>query len=214
MHLISISVQALTQKLHPCPLLALISSLVTLTTPLINEHVIVSTIGCHTPAQRPSSHSCQKPAHCKVRVVFSKPVHAVRAWGGPPGTNHGLFKAKPSSHHVHSTLPVTLPTSPCPTLSADAEPARKHAETIFSAQCAVWCNQKCTIGFNGFHNVSLAEISHETLWRIANTCRIVCFDCLLCGRVSVRKRSVWVTVEGGSPNEGWLAGGSGNPLLV
>ena len=32
-HLISISVQALTPKLHPCPLLALISSLVTLTTP-------------------------------------------------------------------------------------------------------------------------------------------------------------------------------------
>ena len=32
-HLISISVQALTPKLHLCPLLALISSLVTLTTP-------------------------------------------------------------------------------------------------------------------------------------------------------------------------------------
>ena len=88
--------------------------------------MIVSTIGCHTPAQRPSSLSGQKPALCKVRVEFSKPVHAVRAWGGPPGTNHGLFKAKPSSHHVHSTLPVTPPTSPCPTLSTDAEPARKR----------------------------------------------------------------------------------------
>ena len=41
-------------------------------------------------------------------------------------------------------------TGLCPTLSADAEPVRKHMETIFSAQCAVWCNQKCTIGFNGF----------------------------------------------------------------
>ena len=68
---------------------------------------------------------------------FGVRAYAVRAWGGPPGTNHGLFKAKPSSHHVHSTLPVAPPTSPCPTLSADAEPARKHAETIFSAQCAV-----------------------------------------------------------------------------
>ena len=94
-------------------------------------------IGCHTAAQRPSSLSCQKPALCKVRVVFSKPVYAVRAWDCPPGTNHGLFKAKPSSHHVHSILPVTPPISPCPTLSADAEPARKRAETIFSAQCAV-----------------------------------------------------------------------------
>ena len=54
------------------------------------------TIGCHASAPRPSSLSCQKPALCKVRVVFSKPVHAVRAWGGPPGTNHGLFKANPS----------------------------------------------------------------------------------------------------------------------
>ena len=118
----------------PISTLALISSLMTLT---INEHVIVRTISCHTPAQSPSSLSCQKPALCKVREAFSKPVHAVRAWGGPPGTNHGLFKAKPSSHHVHSTLPVTPPTSPWPTLSADAEPARKHTETIFSAQCAV-----------------------------------------------------------------------------
>ena len=54
--------------------------------------------------------------------MFSKPVHAVRAGGGHPGANHGLFKAKPSSHHVHSTLRLTPPTSPCPTLSADAEP--------------------------------------------------------------------------------------------
>ena len=103
MHLISISVQALTQKLHPCPLLALISSLVTLTTPLINEHVIVSTIGCHTPAQRPSSHSCQKPALCKVRVVFSKPVHAVRAWGGPPVPTMAF--SKPSLAATMCTAP-------------------------------------------------------------------------------------------------------------
>ena len=115
-HLISIPVQALTPKLHPCPLPALISSLVTLTTLLINEHVIVSTINCYTPAQNPSSLSCQKPALCKVRAVFSKPVHAVSAWAGSLGTNHDLFKAKPSSHHVHSTLWMTPPTSPCPTL--------------------------------------------------------------------------------------------------
>ena len=70
-------------------------------------------------------------------VVFSKPVHALRVGGGPSGANHGLFKAKPSSHHVHSTLQVTPPTSLYPTLSADTEPARKHAETIFSVQCAV-----------------------------------------------------------------------------
>ena len=72
-----------------------------------------------------------------LRVVFCKPVHAVRARGGPPGTNHGPFTAKPSCHHVYVTLWVTPPTSPCPTLSADAEPARKCTEIIFSAHCAV-----------------------------------------------------------------------------
>ena len=51
----------------------------------------------------------------------------------------------PSSHHVHVTLQVTPATSPCPTLSTDGWPTCKHMETIISAQCAVWCNQKCTI---------------------------------------------------------------------
>ena len=57
--------------------------------------------------------------------------------GGPPSANHGLFNAKPSSHHVHVTLQVTPPTSPCPTLSAHAEPVHNLVESIFSAQCAV-----------------------------------------------------------------------------
>ena len=92
-------------------------------------HLISISVQALTPAQSLSSLSRQKPALCKVRVVLSKPVHAIRAWGGPSGTDHGLFKAKPSSHHVHSTLRVIPPTSPCPTLSADAEPVRKRTET-------------------------------------------------------------------------------------
>ena len=47
---------------------------------------------------------CQKPTLYNVRLVFSKLVHAVRAGGGSLGANHGLVKAKPSSHHVHVTL--------------------------------------------------------------------------------------------------------------
>ena len=72
-----------------------------------------------------------------LRVVFCKPIHALRVRGGLPSPNHGPFTAKPSSHHVHVTVRVTPPTSLCPTLSADAEPARKCTETIFSAHCAV-----------------------------------------------------------------------------
>ena len=86
-------------------------------------------------------------------VAFSKPPHTARPRIDPPGANHDHFTAKPSSCHVHSTLQVTPPTSPCPTLSADAGPACQRAETIFSAQCTVWRYQKCTIGFKGllFH---------------------------------------------------------------
>ena len=76
----------------------------------------------------------RKPIPYKVKVAFSK--QSCRARGGPPGPNHGLFTVKPSSHHMHSTLRLTPPTS-YPTLSAEAEPAGQHAETIFSVQCAV-----------------------------------------------------------------------------
>ena len=44
--------------------------------------------------------------------------------------------------YCSSSLLFTLPTPSTlfPTLSADAEAIHKHSETIFSAQCAVWCN--------------------------------------------------------------------------
>ena len=58
--------------------------------------------------------------------------------------------AKPSSHHVHVTLWVTLPTSPCPTLSADTEPASVSMQTVFSAQSDV-------IKSKGFLKAAFAE---------------------------------------------------------
>ena len=104
----------------------------------LTEHAMVSTLGCHASTQSPSSLPSQKPTPYKMRLVFCKLVHAVRVRSALPGLNHDSFTAKPSSHHVH----VTPPTSPCPTLSVNAEPERKCAETIFCVQCAVWCNQK------------------------------------------------------------------------
>ena len=97
-----------------------------------------------TPAKSPNSLPCQISTPYKMRV-FCKPVYEVRARGCPPSPNHDPFTTKSSTHHVHTTLRVTSPTSPCPTLTADAEPTHKHVATIFSAQCAVWYNQTCTI---------------------------------------------------------------------
>ena len=77
---------------------------------------MVSTLSCHTPAQGPSSLPCQKWTPYKVRVAFSKPVHAARARIGPHGPNHGTLTAKPSSHHVLVTVWVTPPMSSCPHL--------------------------------------------------------------------------------------------------
>ena len=125
--------------------------------PLINEHAIVSTLGCHTPTQSPSNLPCQKQTPCKVRVAFSKPVHAARERIGPPGTNYGTFTSKPSSY-----LQVAQPASLCPTLSADAELACKCIETIFSAHCEVWCNQKCTIKLK-----SVNFINHQKVISVA-----------------------------------------------
>ena len=116
-----ISVQALAPKLNPSSLSASVCRLMTLPCPLSNEHAIRqhSQLEMLTPSQ--SSLACQKRTTYKVRVAFSKPVHVARTRIGPPSANHGPFKAKPSSCHVHST----------------PEPACQHAETIFSEQCAV-----------------------------------------------------------------------------
>ena len=48
-----------------------------------------------------------------------------------------LVIQKEFSKPIHARIGVTAATSPCPTLSADAEPEHKHAEAIFCAQCAV-----------------------------------------------------------------------------
>ena len=61
---------------------------------------------------------------------------------------------------MHITLWVTPPTSPCPTSSCPTLSA--DAETIFSVQCAVWCNQKCTIGI--FYRVNHFSPSQSTVF--------------------------------------------------
>ena len=55
----------------------------------------------------------------KVRVVLSKLIHTARVKICRPGVIHGPSTAKPSSCHVHCTLRVIPPTSPCPTFSTD-----------------------------------------------------------------------------------------------
>ena len=140
-HHVSISVQALTPKVNPSSLPALISRLMNLTTPTYNQHTIVSIFGCQIPAQNPSSLLCQKPIPYKVRVAFSKPIHAARARISPPGPNYGTFTAKHSSHHVYVTLHVTLslphPSPPLPHFLLTKNPCTSTQRQIFIAQCAV-----------------------------------------------------------------------------
>ena len=57
-----------------------------------------------------------------ARRLFSKPIRAKEERNGPPSADQGLSTAKPRSSHAFCTLQVHPPTSPCPTLSAGAEP--------------------------------------------------------------------------------------------
>ena len=75
--------------------------------------------------------------HQKVKVEFSRPVRVAKTGTGPLGANDGSYTANSSSCHVHSTLWVIAPTSPCPTLSADAEPAHQRTEYLFCAMRSV-----------------------------------------------------------------------------
>ena len=123
-------------------------------TMFINQHTIVSTFGCQIPAQNPSSLLCQKPIPYKVRVAFSKPVHAAmkgKNWPTRCPLWHFYSQAQQPPCACHSAChPLPIPSiSTLTTRSADAEPMHNHTETIFTAQCAVWCNQKCTAGFKG-----------------------------------------------------------------
>ena len=99
-HYIFISVEPLTQKLNPSALSATISSLGTLTWPLINKHTIVS-------SSEPKQPPLLEMNPYKVRVVLSKLTHAEFS---PPSANHSPFEAKHSSCFVHSILRVIPPT--------------------------------------------------------------------------------------------------------
>ena len=104
---ISITVQGLNPKLNPCQ----VHRHVTLTKPThfqaSNSQHSQSSYTCLHRAQA-AFFNCHKPTLYKVRVVFSKPVHADRVRGDPFGPNHGPLTAKPSSHHVHVTWPTLI----------------------------------------------------------------------------------------------------------
>ena len=89
---------------------------------------MVSTLICQTCSE-PRQPSL--PEMNPYKVAFSKLFYAARARIGQNGPNHGTFTAKTSNHHVHVILRVTPPTSPCPTLSFDAEPTCKHVRLSF-----------------------------------------------------------------------------------
>ena len=129
---------------------------------------MVSTLSCQTPTQSPRSLSMPEMSPHKVKVGFSKPVHAARAKIGPPSPNHSALTAKPGSHHVHVTLWVTPPTSP----------VLLFLLTYVSAQCKV-CHQKCTIGFKGLINCTLTYMNMHILI-------YTCIDILYQGYSSVR----------------------------
>ena len=72
-----------------------------------------------------------------LRLAFFKLICATKARTGPCA-NQG--SASHNSHHVHVILPVTPPTSPCPTLSMHS---------------TVWCHKRWTLEIIGLKWVYL-----------------------------------------------------------
>ena len=99
----------------------------------------------------------------------SKPAHAARARIGPHSANHDTLTAKPSSHHVHVTLWVTPPTSPCPTLSANAEPARVVRRDYLFCAVRSMMQPKGNLGFKGLTRYLMAYNLVSRIFRIDST---------------------------------------------
>ena len=66
---------------------------------------------------------------------FSQPVCASEDSSGPLRANQGIFKAEPRDSNAVCTLRVHPPTSPCPALSAVAEP-------ISWSHCRKWRHKR------------------------------------------------------------------------
>ena len=81
----------------------------------------------------------------KVRSLVSNSIDAKKDRNGPPSANQVTSKHQPRRGHAVCTLRVHPPTSPCPTLSAHAEPiswshCRKwhhEAESLMTPICAI-----------------------------------------------------------------------------
>ena len=56
------------------------------------------------------------------QTATSNPIYAKNDGNGPPSADQDLSTVEPRHGHVVCTLRVHPPTSPCPALSADAEP--------------------------------------------------------------------------------------------
>ena len=86
--------------------------------PLSNELAIVTALGQWSPYRARKEPHCQKWRPYMAR----RPVRAHEERNGPPRDDQGLSIAKPRSSHVTWAQDWNPPTSPCPTLSAGAEP--------------------------------------------------------------------------------------------
>ena len=74
---------------------------------------------------------CWKWRPYKARQLLSKSIYAKNGGNGPPSADQDLSIAEPRHGHAVCTLRVHPPTSPCPALSAGAEP-------ISQGHCRMW----------------------------------------------------------------------------
>ena len=116
----------------------------------------------HSEPEQPSlpAFLTRNEPHYKVRVMFSKSIHAARARITPPSNNQVPFTAKPSSCYVHTPW-MTPPTSYSPTLSADTEP--KHTATFL-----------CSVQYDIIKSALESFMTRLRIYHVKNDSKIIC----------------------------------------
>ena len=107
----------------------------------------------------------------KVRSLVSNSIYAKKDRNGPPSANQVTSKDEPRRGHAVCTLWVHPPTSPCPALSA-------HAEPMSQGHCRKWHHEAESL-MTDISAIGPKEWNTPSCWRVSYLCTLGQKLCLL-----------------------------------
>ena len=106
--------------------------------------------------------SCWEWTPYRMRLAFTKPVHASTARIGPPCANHGPFATKASRCHVDSTLWVTPPNL---LLSHNIDRTCADQGSVTGVNC-VGGRYLCWMLAVSLHSILLVVFKNDNFWKL------------------------------------------------